>query len=47
MKLKKRNIIIVLGMLLATTGYDICKAIFKDGVKDGKANAVKTAVVKK
>jgi len=47
MQFKKRTLIIAGAMFLTLPCYDIVKTIYKEGVKDGKANMVNTVVVKK
>lgn len=42
MKFKKRSVIIVLSMALAAPCYHIIKDIYKNGIRDGKANAHKS-----
>jgi hypothetical protein len=46
MQFKKRTLIIACAIFLSAPVIDICKTIYKEGVKDGKANAV-SAVAKK
>jgi hypothetical protein len=47
MQFKKRTLIIVGIMFLAKPCYDICKTLYREGVKDGKANVASAVVVKK
>jgi len=47
MQFKKRTLIIACAVFLTAPCIDICKTIYKEGVKDGKANTVKAVVVKK
>jgi len=47
MQFKKRTLIIAGVIFLTMPCYNVLKTFYKEGVKDGKANVVKTKVVKK
>jgi len=47
MQFKKRTLIIAGAMFLTMPVYDIVKTIYKEGVKDGKANVASTIPMKK
>ena len=47
MQFKKRSLIIAGAIFLTVPCYDIVKTIYKEGVKDGKANVVNTVIIKK
>jgi|GEM_PF-4988751 len=38
-----RKIVLIFALIMPTVGYQICKDIFKNGIKDGKKTHIKQA----
>jgi hypothetical protein len=47
MKKDSRKLLLFFALIMPTVGYNICKDIFKNGIRDGKETQLKQSVQQK